>query len=143
MTWRRLSAMLCLLNWLACGLFLFTRKPNIDNSYELERAEDGTTFMPIGSGRAAFHIAGRPINHWNSWHGGETPLVKLLGIVNFPALAIARASAPSITRLLFRHSGSYSLESWVIAWIFLLLATAQWIGVGWLMSKGRLYVRRT
>ena len=135
MSWRRLSGLLCLVNWLGFCLFLAYRRPHIDARYERTAAATAATFEPMGSGQPAFHIAGRPMYDWNSWHGGEVPVVKLLAIANYPALVIARGLAPAVSRLLFKRIGTYSLESWVLAWIFVVLASVQWVGVAWFLSR--------
>jgi len=137
MRWRRLSLLLCVVNWVAFLAFLIVRDPAIEPQREIGYSAGDETFQPLPSGHARSHIAGRPLDTWNSWHGGESTFVKATEIANLPSLVVATIVASPATHLLFPRSGSYYLESWVRAWIFVVVASAQWIGVGWLIGRMR------
>lgn len=134
MRWRRLSLLLCIINWAAFSAFLIARKPVIESQREIGYSAGNTTFQPLPSGHPRSHIAGRPLHTWNSWHGGESTFVKVTEIANFPSLVTADVLASPASRLLFPRSGSYYLESWVRAWIFVAAASAQWVAIGWLVG---------
>jgi len=63
--------------------------------------------------------------------------VKVLEVANFPALA----AAGFLTRRLLFDAGSYYQNSDIPGLLFLPLATAQWLGLGW-MSRGWSALRR-
>jgi hypothetical protein len=130
----RLAFILCAVNWGLFAAFMVVRDPHIDREYELDASRDGSTIMFRESGDALTHIAGRPLYSWRSWHAGEPFWIKAIEIFNAPALAVAHRSAPSLTDSLFEVR-SYYLETWVRAWLFVMLATCQWLLVGWAISS--------
>ena len=131
----RLSLTLCLINWAFFSLFVVLRRPDIDQTYEVMKVEREWEFAALPSGQPVTHIAGRPLHSWNSWHGGESPFVKILEVVNAPALLLAHCLAPAASRLLFTRSNSYYMESWVKAWLFVASSTGQWIAIAWVVAR--------
>lgn len=135
-TRRRIAAILCAANLLGFAAFILVREPGIHLGEELEASrQSGEWIASSYSGQPLTHIASRPLYSWNDWHGGEALWVKALEIANFPALIVAHGLADPMTRLLFPGSGSYYLESWVRAWMFVGLAVLQWVSVGWMIHS--------
>ena len=132
---RRLPLLLCMVNWTLFLLFLTLREPRIDHADELEASwpHQNQTFRTPG--RARLHIAARPLYDWNQWHGGESFLVKSIEVVNLPALIGANLLTPATGSLFFPRSGSYYLDTWIRAWLFLVLATIQWACLGALLRS--------
>jgi hypothetical protein len=129
-------AILCVVNWISFLIFLFARPPIVVGEMERDLRRSGTSVVFRQVDDVAFHIAGRPVYAWNSWHGGEKMWIRTVELLNAPALALARLLSPTATRTLFARSGSYWMESWVLAWLFLVAASVQWIVVGRLLAHG-------
>jgi hypothetical protein len=138
---RRLSLILCVINWSAFSIFLLLRQPNIREDYEAMRTDAESVFRPMPSGSPMTHIAGRPLFTWNSWHGGESSFVIIGEVVNAPSLLLANILAPQVGELLFTGSYSYYLESWVKAWLFIAFASGQWIAIAWTIDQIRARLR--
>ena len=132
---RRVTAiLLCGINWAVLVLFIVARQPSITHEEERDltrRSESPYIFRD--SGDPLTHIAGRPLYSWNSWHGGEDAWVQAAEVANAPSLALAHVAAPFVATAF--SGDSYYFESWVKAWIFAFLSSAQWIVVGIALTR--------
>jgi hypothetical protein len=87
-------------------------------------------------------IACRLLHSWSEWHGGERLGVKILEAVNVPALV-----ATVVVHLegeIFGVSRRLTAcgWSWVLAVVFVVVSTAQWLVVGWFIDGAWARVRR-
>jgi hypothetical protein len=122
-------------HFVACALFLLLRAPiplewqqDLDRERASSRMRSGIS-LPITDAYMG-HIACRTLGSWSAWHGGESPAVKALEVVNLPA-ALATALASSfLDHVVLHYRLSFAQESWLIAVIFLVLSTAEWLVVG-------------
>jgi hypothetical protein len=132
----RLALGLLLANYLGFALFLVLRP----SAAEYLRAKDEALHrgeFTVSDADPTCFIAGRPLYDWQPWHGGESMGVKVLEVANFPALS----AAGFLTRRLLFDADSYYQNSDIPGLLFLPLATAQWLGLGW-MSRGWSALRR-
>jgi hypothetical protein len=123
-----------LLNYAAFGLFIILRPPAVELLDKLDREWQEGAFS-ITSGQPYTYVADRPLYSWSAFHGGERLAVKLMEIANLPGLAVAGALTPSISMTI--GASIYHGRSWVRAWLFLALASLQWIGIGVLLERPR------
>jgi hypothetical protein len=126
----------CILNWLACAAFLAVRPAGISllDEREMMRREPGVFFA--NSADPIMFIADRPLYQWNKWHGGEAAWVKVVEALNWPALVGAKAlggvwSAYAVPR----HLGSFRSDSWVVAWLYVLLSSVQWLIIAAMVAR--------
>ena len=141
MNWRHVAVIVSIANWVAFAAFLAIRTPSVDARAESEFVAGGMTFEPTASGHPVAYIAARPLYTWNSWHGGESVIIKVIELVNLPALVSAIYLAPRVTRILFPNSGSYYLQSWVCAWMVVVFSCLQWFALSFLVHRLRLAPR--
>ena len=121
----------CVANWIVCAVFLMQRPAGISFIEERERMRRDAGAFFINSADPQMFIAERPLYQWNKWHGGEVTWIKVVEVLNWPALAGARALGAHWTAYAGpRNIGSFRGDTWVIAWFYLLLSTAQWLLVG-------------
>jgi hypothetical protein len=120
-----------LVNVFACVLFLFLRPAGISfvEERELMRREPGMFF--VNSADPLTFVAERPLYQWNEWHSGEATWVKITEVLNWPALTGARALTGVWTHYAApRGIGSFSGDTWVLAWLYLVLSSVQWLIFG-------------
>ena len=131
----RIAVVLTLLNYLAFGMFIAVR-PSAGDSLNKKDSESKRGEFSIISGEPYTYIADRPLRTWSEWHGGEHPAVKLLEVVNAPALFAAGALTPVVG--LISGASEYHGSSWVRAWLLVAAVPLQWLAVGRLVStRGR------
>lgn len=121
----------CVVNWFVCAVFLLQRPADISFIEVREKTRrDGGAFF-INSADPLMFIAERPLDQWNQWHGGELTWIKIVEVLNGPSLAGAKALGALWAAYAGpRNIGSFRGDTWVIAWLYLLLSTAQWLLVG-------------
>jgi hypothetical protein len=123
----RLPVALCLLNWFMFAYFMAVRPAGISDESQLDIARTtGGAIVFRSSSEPINYIAERPLYSWNAWHGGELLFVKILEILNMPALVLAHVAARLSSVVFGASLISVSFESWLRAWIFLVLASVQW-----------------
>lgn len=131
----------CVANWVVCAVFLLQRPAGITLIGERERMRRDTGAFFFYSADPLMFIAERPLYQWNQWHGGEVTWIKVVEVLNWPALAGARALGAIWAAYAGPRSiGSFRGDTWVIAWLYLLLSTAQWWLTG--AAVARFAVRR-
>jgi hypothetical protein len=135
----RLALSLLLANYLAFALFLALRPSAAEYLRAKDEAAQRGEFTLSDADPDTF-IAGRPLYNWNEWHGGERLGVKVLEVVNLPALAAANRFTEA--RSADAGASSYYRDSNVRGRLFLLFATVQWLAVGGLISRWRAMRRR-
>jgi hypothetical protein len=115
-------------NLIFCALFVLLRQPapvNYLRELDQARATDSIfeTSGIIGT------LACRNLYSWSEFHGGEALGVKVLEVVNAPALVVTAIASivgePGIARLM-----TACRWSWVLAGVFLLASSVQW----WLLG---------
>ena len=118
------------LNALAYTMFMLTRPPATALIEERERAERAGG-MAMSSADPYMLIAERPLKQWNEWHGGEDAWVKLLEVLNGPAVMVAKMVGDRWAR---DHALSgmptARRESWIRAYAFATVACLQWLLIG-------------
>jgi hypothetical protein len=132
----------CLVNLLACVFFLVFRPAGISSieERELMRREPGMFFVNSADPRT--FVAERPLYQWNEWHGGEATWVKVVETLNYPALTGAEVLTDIWSAYAAPRSiGSFRGDTWVRAWLYLALSSAQWLIVGavaaWFFGRRR------
>lgn len=125
MSYRRL---LPAVNLIACVLFVVLREPA--STHYLAEVDDARRAggMFINSGIVGT-LACRMLQFWSNWHGGEALGVKILEVVNLSALVVT-AGAHILGEITVAHLMSARRWSWLLAGVFLLVASAQW----WLLG---------
>jgi hypothetical protein len=131
----------CIVNWIVFAVFIAVRPPATALIEERERAQQMGAFT-FSSGDPLMVIAERPLYQWNKWHGGEAAWVKVAEVLNGPAFVAAKVAGDSwSSSAAFSGEPTYRRESWVRAYVFLIVATLQWLIVGavaaWLVSRRR------
>ena len=130
-----LRFILPVLNALAWCAFLLLR-PSVptpelrlrDLKEAQERLEPGVS-IEMSSGAPYGLLACRTLYNWSEWHGGESPWVKALMVVNLPAL-IATAIPALVFGLLARGVVPIAVRSWLYFVLFLGFSSFMWFGVG-------------
>jgi hypothetical protein len=127
-------------NVIACVLFVLLRAPaSIEYLDEVDGARrSGGLFVNSG---IVGTLACRTLHSWSVWHGGEALGVKILEAANLPALGVTAGAALlgefSVARLM-----SACRWSWLLAGVFVLVASAQWWLLGLALDRGLRRVRQ-
>jgi hypothetical protein len=118
-------------NLVACALFVVLREPADLSAADKDRLEGGMSFTSgiVGT------LACRTLYSWSAWHGGEALGVKILEVMNAPALA-ATAAAHVIGEMTVARTISACRWSWVLAGAFLPVASIQWWLLGFVVERG-------
>jgi len=124
-----------IVNLIACAAFLIIRPEAKLLIEERERAEQSGT-LSLSSGDPYMLIAGRPLRQWNEWHGGEPAWVKVVEVVNSPAVFAAKRFGDRwASEHTFSGQPTYRRQSWVRAYVFLLVSSAQWLLIGLALAR--------
>jgi hypothetical protein len=112
-------------NAVMCALFVLLREPADLSATDEVRQSGGMSFTSgiIGT------VACRTLYSWSEFHGGEAAGVKILEVANAPALAVT-AAAHVIGEFSLARTMSACRWSWLLAGVFLTLASIQW----WLLG---------
>lgn len=124
----------CILNWLVCGIFLLVR-PEATALIEERESEQRAGTLTLSSDDPYMLIAGRPLWQWNEWHGGESTWVKAVEVLDGPAVITARhfGDCWAASRA-FNGKPTYRRESWIRAYVFIIVSSAQWLLIGALIA---------
>lgn len=123
------------LNLAACVVFLVTRPPARELIDEREQ-EQRHGWLALSSGDPYMLIAERPLRQWNEWHGGETTWVKVIEILNAPALIATKIIGDAwAASHAFSGPPTYRRDSWIRAYLFVVVSSAQWLLIGALLSR--------
>jgi hypothetical protein len=123
-----------LLNLVACLTFLTIREPAKELIAGREHAQQLGT-LTVSSGDPYMLIAERPLRQWNEWHGGEVLWIKVVEVLNGPALVATKALGDRWTAShAFRGVPTYGRDSWIRAYAFLIASSLQWLVVGALIG---------
>lgn len=115
---------LCLANLVACETFVVARRPATVLLEEREAARR-TRVIAVSSADPYMLIAERPLRSWNEWHGGEATWVKVVEVLNWPALMAAKHVGDELS-----SDETVRGRTWRRAWIYLAVSSVQWLGVG-------------
>lgn len=128
-------ATLCVLNIAACIAFMVNTPAGISRLEEREHMRSNPGDIVGRSGDAYMFIAERPLCDWNQWHGGERSWVKVLELLNRPAVRAAKGVGDEWSQhRIEHHKGSFKSDTWVRAWIYLTISTLQWAVIGLLIG---------
>jgi hypothetical protein len=120
----------CVLNLIACAVFFIVRPPATDLIEERERAQRLGS-LTLSSSDPYMLIAERPLRQWNEWHGGESTWVKIIEVLDGPALIATKAIGDGwATSHAFSGTPTYGRESWVRAYVFVVASSVQWLLMG-------------
>ncbi len=127
------------LNVIACAVFIVARPPATGLIDNRERTQQVGT-LTISSGDPYMVIAERPLRQWNVWHGGESLSVKVLEVLNGPAVIAAKRFGDEWAGdHAFSGTPTYRRESWIRAYVFAITSSLQWLLVGiviiWLSNR--------
>jgi len=127
----RITSSLLVLHFATSAVFLLLREPGISFLDEREKMRRDWGYMFMVSGDAIMFIANRPLHAWSEWHGGEEAWVKVLEVLNLPAL-IATTTIGHIPIAIYRFSGrgNFVQDTWIRGVVFLLFSTLQWFLIG-------------
>jgi hypothetical protein len=132
MSYRRL---LPAANLIACVLFVVLRAPApAEYLAEVDDARRAGGIF-INSGIVGT-LACRMLHSWSSWHGGEALGVKILEVANLPALVVT-AGAHVLGEVTVARVMSACGWSWLLAGVFMLVASVQWWLVGLALDHRR------
>jgi hypothetical protein len=118
-------------NLVACALFVVLREPADLSAADADRRTGGMSFT---SGIAGT-LACRTLYSWSEWHGGEATGVKMLEVLNAPALGVT-AVAHVVGEMTVARTMSACRWSWALTAVFLLIASIQWWLVGFVVERG-------
>jgi hypothetical protein len=129
---RHIAALpLLMLNLAACAAFLALRPPAIPVLEERERMRHSPGDIFLISGDAYTFVANRPLRSWSAWHGGEEFWVKAIEVLNFPALAVGKSAGDLWSNYASpRGIGSVAGDSWVRAYVYVIVSSLQWALIG-------------
>jgi hypothetical protein len=122
-------------NLIACAAFLIVRPVATSLIEERERAEQSGAFS-LSSSDPFMLIAGRPLRQWNEWHGGEAAWVKVIEVANGPAVLVAKLVGDLWgAEHAFSGQPTYRRQSWIRAYIFLVVSSVQWLLIGLALAR--------
>ena len=122
---------LLVLHFAVCSAFILLREPSISHLEERERMRRDSDYVFESSTDPFMFIAGRRLNGWNEWHGGERLWVKICEVANLPALVLT-VTVGHLPIAIYRATGSGTFvhDTWIRAFVFLLFSVSQWVAVG-------------
>lgn len=120
-------------NAVACALFVIVRGPAA--STYLAEVDDArhTGGIVLISGIDGT-LACRYLYSWSDWHGGEALGVKILEVVNAPALVVT-AICSFVGEVGAARAFSACIWSWLLAGVFIVAASVQWWLLGILIGS--------
>lgn len=121
-----------LANWIVCFVFVMTRPSATEMIEERETGRRRHVMVIAGSsGEPWMFIAERPLRQWNDWHGGEEPWVKVAEVLNGVPLVVTKKFGELWSDWSSaRRIGSFRSDTWMRAWLYLIVSSTQWLGVG-------------
>lgn len=121
-----------LMNWIVCLAFLVARPPATEMIEEREAGRRRDVMVIVtSSGEPWMFIAERPLRQWNEWHGGEELWVKVAEVANgVPLLLTKNLGEQWSDWSSARNIGSFRSDTWVSAWVYVILSSAQWLIIG-------------
>jgi hypothetical protein len=127
---------LLLLHLVVCSAFILLREPSISHLEERERMRRESGYHFESNVDPIMFIAGRRLNGWNEWHGGESLWVKICEVANLPAL-VATVTVGHLPIAIYRFTGSGTFvhDTWIRAFLFLVFSVTQWIVVGLFIER--------
>jgi hypothetical protein len=128
-------------NLAACLLFVLLREPDSWYLAELDRArQEGSVFMDDGVWGT---LACRTLNNWGPVHGGEAIGVAALEVLNLPSLFLTGIAGLFGDVFGGARITSACRWSWLLAGVFIVLASTQWWFVGRALDRrrGRINIR--
>ena len=138
---RRFRWLLPALNLAGCALFVVLRAPApADYLARLDEAHRTGGFLLTST--VSGMVACRLLHPWDEWHGGEAVGVKLLEVVNAPAVAMTVGTRVAGEIGLARRLSACAW-SWVLAAVFAVTASAQWWLIGTAVDVARHRLRRS
>src|SRR5947207_770139 len=124
-----------IINCIACMVFLLVRPPASSLIEDRESAQ-AVGALSLSSADPYMLIAERPLRQWNTWHGGESTWVKIIEVLNGPAVIAAKHFGDEWAgNHAFSGIPTYRRESWVRAYVFVIASSLQWLLVGMLISR--------
>ena len=122
---------LLLLHLAVCSAFIVFREPSISHLEERERMRTHSGYHFESSTDPFMFIAGRRLNGWNEWHGGDRLWIKICEVANLPAL-VATVTVGHLPIAIYRatRSGTFVHDTWIRAFVFLVFSAVQWVVVG-------------
>src|SRR5688500_18073931 len=115
-------------NLISCALFVLLRQPApTEYLREVDQARSSDSMFDISGIEGT--LACRNLYSWSEFHGGEALGVKILEVMNVPALAVT-AIAGFIGELGIARLTTACRWSWVLAGVFIVTGSAQW----WLLG---------
>lgn len=125
----------CVLNLIACGVFLLVRAPATALIEEREHAQQ-LGALTVSSSDPYMLIAERPLRQWNEWHGGEETWVKVTEVLDGPALVATKTIGDRwAASHAFSGTPTYRRESWIRAYVFVAASSVQWLLIGALVAR--------
>jgi hypothetical protein len=125
----------CVLNLIVCAVFLTVRAPATALIEEREHAQQLGAFT-LSSSDPYMLIAERPLRQWNEWHGGEATWVKVIEVLDGPALIATKTIGDRwAANHAFSGTPSYRHESWTRAYVFVVASSVQWLLIGALIAR--------
>jgi hypothetical protein len=122
-------------NVVACLLFVLLRAP-APIAYLTEIDEARQRGAVVDAGEIVGTLACRNLYSWSEWHGGEALGVKVLEVIDLPALVLT-AAVGLIGEFALARMFSACRWSWLLAGIFVLVSTAQWWLLGFVIDRHR------
>lgn len=113
------------LNLTGCALFVMLRPP-VPAEYLAEVDAVRRTGGLVINSSVSGMVACRQLYPWDEWHGGEAAGVKLLEVVNAPAVAVTVGTTVLAGETGLARRLSACAWSWVLATVFAVTASAQW-----------------
>jgi hypothetical protein len=128
-------------NLIACAAFLVARAPATALIEDRERTQQLGS-LAVSSSDPYMLIAERPLRQWNAWHGDEVIWVKIVEVLDGPALIVTKKIGDRWAAIrAFSGTATYRRESWFRAYVFVIASSVQWLLLGLLI--GQLMMRRT
>jgi hypothetical protein len=122
------------LNCVVCTVFIAVRPPASSLIEERERAQQMGAII-VSSADPYMLLAERPLRQWNRWHGGEATWVKIVEVLNAPALIVTKRLGDRWAgERPFSGTPTYRRESWRRAYIFAAASSVQWLVLGLLLA---------
>lgn len=122
-------------NLIACAAFLIARRPMTDLLEERDAARRSGSIV-VSSSDPMMFVAERPLRQWNEWHGGEARWVKIIEVLNSPSLIATKVLGDRWSQFARAHDiGSLRGDTWVMAWIYLVVSSMQWLLIGVVIAR--------
>ena len=129
-----------IVNLIACALFVWIREPASSYFQEVDRARQQGSSISYDDIWGT--LACRPLNNWGPTHGGEAIGVAALEVLNLPSLVLT-GFVGVFAEVFSASTSSACRQSWLLAGVFMVFASAQWWYVGRAIDlrRGRINVK--